>query len=225
MLKKNLREELLVDLYHSHHSNGGWLPDLQKFYNLSIHEVRWLEKYDDKIIKINKQNKEPDLLEFVRDNKKEYKDSRLEYLEKVKQTYKELDTTNKRLINKLDDNEDASWLVDVIKDLPGYIDTSKKLRILRYEMKALNNKAPKSKITDFDIEMAKKVKMTSLIKCERAGTYFRAVCPFHNEKNASFVIYPTNTAYCFACQVRVDPISFIRKLNNLTFVEAVKFLN
>ena len=51
-----------------------------------------------------------------------------------------------------------------------------------------------------------------------------ALCPFHNEKTASLKVY-SNSFYCFGCGANGDVISFIRKLLNLNFTDAIKRLN
>lgn len=51
------------------------------------------------------------------------------------------------------------------------------------------------------------------------------LCPFHNEKTPSFVVYPeTQSFYCFGCGAGGDVITFIKKINNVDYIEAVKFL-
>ena len=51
------------------------------------------------------------------------------------------------------------------------------------------------------------------------------LCPFHGEKTPSFNIYPENGSfYCFGCGVGGDVITFIRRIENLDYIEAVKFL-
>lgn len=60
------------------------------------------------------------------------------------------------------------------------------------------------------------------------GTRFTACCPFHaggNEKTPSFMINQRNLFKCFGCGEAGDAITFIMKLNNLNFIDAVKFLN
>lgn len=52
-----------------------------------------------------------------------------------------------------------------------------------------------------------------------------ALCPFHNEKTPSFVIYrETQSYYCFGCGAGGDAINFIRNIENLDYTEAVRFL-
>lgn len=51
------------------------------------------------------------------------------------------------------------------------------------------------------------------------------LCPFHGEKTPSFNIYTeTDSFYCFGCGASGDVISFIMKIDNLDYVEAVRYL-
>ena len=51
------------------------------------------------------------------------------------------------------------------------------------------------------------------------------LCPFHGEKTPSFNIYTEDGSfYCFGCGVGGDVISFIMKIENLDYVDAVKYL-
>lgn len=57
------------------------------------------------------------------------------------------------------------------------------------------------------------------------GRTYTGLCPFHNEKTPSFHIYPeTQSFYCFGCGAGGDVISFVKKINNLDYPEAVKLL-
>ena len=59
----------------------------------------------------------------------------------------------------------------------------------------------------------------------RRGRTLTGLCPFHNEKTPSFTVYPdTQSFYCFGCGAAGDAITFVRKINNLGYVEAVKQL-
>ena len=63
------------------------------------------------------------------------------------------------------------------------------------------------------------------IQVKRAGSSFRANCPFHHEKTPSFYITPsTQRFHCFGCQKGGDAISFVRDYENLPFVDAVRKL-
>ena len=60
---------------------------------------------------------------------------------------------------------------------------------------------------------------------KRQGRIRKGLCPFHNEKTASFAVYEdTQSFYCFGCGVGGDVIGFIRNIENLDYVEAVKKL-
>ena len=65
--------------------------------------------------------------------------------------------------------------------------------------------------------------ISSHITLRRRGRTLVGLCPFHNEKTPSFTVYPdTNSFYCFGCGAGGDVISFIRRIDNLDYVEAVK---
>jgi DNA primase len=63
------------------------------------------------------------------------------------------------------------------------------------------------------------------IPLKRMGRNSKGLCPFHSEKTPSFTVYAdTASFYCFGCQTGGDVIGFIRKIENLDYVEAIKFL-
>ena len=63
------------------------------------------------------------------------------------------------------------------------------------------------------------------VSLRRRGRTLVGLCPFHNEKSPSFTVYPdTQSFYCFGCGAGGDAITFVRKINNLGYVEAVKQL-
>ena len=60
---------------------------------------------------------------------------------------------------------------------------------------------------------------------KRAGSAFVCNCPFHNEKTPSFNINPGRQFFhCFGCGESGDAISFVRKHENLPFIDAVRKL-
>ena len=60
---------------------------------------------------------------------------------------------------------------------------------------------------------------------KRAGTQYRALCPFHSEKTPSFNINPQLQIFkCFGCGKGGNAIAFVREHLGLTFPEAVKHL-
>ena len=65
----------------------------------------------------------------------------------------------------------------------------------------------------------------SYIQVKKAGSSFRANCPFHHEKTPSFYITPsTQRFHCFGCGKGGDAISFVREHENLPFMDAVRKL-
>ena len=67
--------------------------------------------------------------------------------------------------------------------------------------------------------------ISSYTPVKRRGRNLVCLCPFHNEKTPSFTIYPENQSfYCFGCGAGGDVITFVRRAENLEYIEAVKFL-
>jgi DNA primase len=60
---------------------------------------------------------------------------------------------------------------------------------------------------------------------KRQGTRWTGLCPFHQEKSPSFSVNAeAGLYYCFGCQTSGDAISFVRQVEHLDFVEAVRRL-
>ena len=63
------------------------------------------------------------------------------------------------------------------------------------------------------------------VTLKRAGRNLNGLCPFHNEKTPSFTVYTdTQSYYCFGCGAGGDAFTFIRNIENLDYIEAVKRL-
>jgi DNA primase len=57
------------------------------------------------------------------------------------------------------------------------------------------------------------------------GGNFKGLCPFHEEKSPSFSVRPSvGSFHCFGCQEGGDVISFLMKIDHLTFAETVERL-
>ncbi|MDN5727088.1 MAG: CHC2 zinc finger domain-containing protein, partial [Propionibacteriales bacterium] len=57
------------------------------------------------------------------------------------------------------------------------------------------------------------------------GGSMKGLCPFHDEKTPSFQVTPSRGLfYCFGCGEGGDVITFVQKIDNLSFAEAVERL-
>lgn len=66
---------------------------------------------------------------------------------------------------------------------------------------------------------------SSYVNLKRRGRTLVGLCPFHGEKTPSFTVYPeTSSFYCFGCGAGGDVITFIKKIENLDYMDAVRFL-
>ncbi len=63
------------------------------------------------------------------------------------------------------------------------------------------------------------------VRIEKKGKNYFGICPFHKEKTPSFSVEPSKQIfYCFGCGKGGNVIHFIMQIENLSFVDAVKFL-
>ncbi len=63
------------------------------------------------------------------------------------------------------------------------------------------------------------------VSLRHKGRIHSGLCPFHSEKTPSFTVYPeSNSFYCYGCQSGGSAINFIQKIENVSYVEAIKFL-
>ncbi|MFN5250949.1 MAG: DNA primase [Bacteroidia bacterium] len=63
------------------------------------------------------------------------------------------------------------------------------------------------------------------VSLKRAGSRYKGLCPFHDEKTPSFVVSPTIGIYkCFGCQKGGNSINFLMEMENYTYVEAARSL-
>jgi len=65
----------------------------------------------------------------------------------------------------------------------------------------------------------------SYIELKKAGTNFKAPCPFHDEKSPSFVVSPSKQIYhCFGCGAGGDSVRFVMEYEKLNYPEALEKL-
>jgi DNA primase len=64
------------------------------------------------------------------------------------------------------------------------------------------------------------------VKLKKAGAQnYAGLCPFHGEKTPSFSVHATRQFFhCFGCGVSGDVFSFIQKIENITFPEAIRLV-
>jgi DNA primase len=78
-------------------------------------------------------------------------------------------------------------------------------------------------------EIKKKIDVVSLLSSyltlKKAGKNYKACCPFHKEKTASFMVSPEKQIwYCFGCNQGGDIFTFVEKIEGLDFVGALQLL-
>ena len=67
--------------------------------------------------------------------------------------------------------------------------------------------------------------VSTYVTLKKRGNTYVGLCPFHNEKTPSFTVYPaTQSFYCFGCGAGGDAVTFIKKIENLDYIDAVKLL-
>src|SRR5437762_4598962 len=76
------------------------------------------------------------------------------------------------------------------------------------------------------VEAADMVEVVSArTQLRRSGARWTGICPFHEEKTASFSVNPVEKLfYCFGCGKGGDIITFVRETEQLDFAQAVEWL-
>lgn len=67
--------------------------------------------------------------------------------------------------------------------------------------------------------------ISTYVTLKKRGNTYVGLCPFHNEKTPSFTVYEdTQSFFCFGCNAAGDVVGFMRKIENLDYIDAVKSL-
>ncbi|QZY56567.1 DNA primase [Crassaminicella profunda] len=67
--------------------------------------------------------------------------------------------------------------------------------------------------------------VSKYVHLKKAGQNYKGLCPFHHEKTPSFIVSDEKQFYhCFGCGESGDVISFMMKLENLDFIDALRLL-
>ncbi|WQW31177.1 DNA primase [Helicobacter pylori] len=65
--------------------------------------------------------------------------------------------------------------------------------------------------------------LENYIDLYKIGANFKACCPFHEERSASFIVSPEKNIYhCFGCGVSGDALKFLQEYKKISFIEAVE---
>lgn len=67
--------------------------------------------------------------------------------------------------------------------------------------------------------------VSDFVTLRKAGTNYKGLCPFHNERTPSFSVSPTkNYCHCFSCGKGGSPVGFIMEHEQMTYPEALRWL-
>lgn len=86
-------------------------------------------------------------------------------------------------------------------------------------------------IDDFTIQKVKDSArimdvVSDYVSLKRQGSEFTGLCPFHADRHAgNFMVSPSkNFAHCFVCDETYDPIEFIKRMEDVDFLDAIRLL-
>jgi hypothetical protein len=126
----------------------------------------------------------------------------------------------------------SKWFLKRVASLflmPPILEAKRHISRLKRQDLIFNSKVNNLEKWQEKVEVARQYPIAELarnnLELRQTGINFFALCPFHNEKHASFYIYTqTNTFYCFGCQESGDVIKLTMQLYGIDFKEAVQML-
>ena len=164
----------------------------------------------------------PEAKEVILEKIQEWEEERDRFSETIK---KKLTLIKRQLSDEFSQWFWREWVK--ISDGAELLKAENQISRLKRLQSVASGRVLKGRLTDEQIQQAKTVPIESLIsqQLKRSGDKLVGLCPLHNEKTASFFIYPQNTFYCFGCQLGGDVIELIVLLHGFNFSEAVRWLN
>lgn len=112
------------------------------------------------------------------------------------------------------------WDIFSIKSPPGVVPKKGTRRDFAEPMRI-----PESKIAEVTAAADIVQVIGQHVQLKRAGKDFRGVCPFHGDKDPSFYVSPQKGIFhCFGCAAGGSVFNFVMRVENVSFVEAVRIL-
>jgi len=89
----------------------------------------------------------------------------------------------------------------------------------------LSTHIPESVISEIEARTNIVELISDYVPLKKAGKNHKGLCPFHKEKTPSFTVTEERSIfYCFGCQVGGNVFSFLMRMENISFPEAVRDL-
>lgn len=139
-----------------------------------------------------------------------------------------LETLIEESLEKVNALEDEPWVKEFIADRLEIEKNIQKLTRINYELQtSLDKNSSQQDITAQDIHHAKNTHIFDLYPDLRPSNNGRTQvnCPFHEDSTPSLKVYPAPRGYyCFGCHAGGDTIDFVMRREDLSFINAIKFI-